>query len=395
MNIAQVPPNTPDELLLEIEDEDIELDILSEMNAAPGDNTYTYRVGRITGLSSKGAGEPVLFKGDGQEIEGIYDRLRDEFGDGKYRIRVMKNGRLWKRFDMAIELPKSAKQPTQPHSDMAAVLSAIEQSNARTLAVIERLAERSNVPAVVQPSFDPMTMFDKILGIVQKLQPAPVPQVDMAEKSIALILQGVELAKGIEGEGRETGMMDIIRDLLQSPLIAKLAEGQTAQPALQLPPRLPRRNIPPVPPQGSGKDTAAPVGPGSSQGPINPAEKQMEIMRARTLYLLDKANHGSSFETYSEWIFDNWEPALIRGFLAEPNPLLVLQSLAPEITPQLQWFTKLIDDLRLLVNDADAGVIDPQNGGNDNAPRSGLSPIDLNGNPGGESGGTGDFEDDV
>jgi hypothetical protein len=381
---VNVNENDADELLLEVEDEDVELDILSEMNAAPGDNTYTYRVGRITGLSSKGAGEPILFKGDGQEIEAIYDRLRDEFGDGKYRIRVMKNGRLWKRFDMAIELPKSARQPTQPHSDMAAVLSAIEQSNARTLAVIERLAERSNVPAIVQPSFDPLTMFDKILGIVKSLMPTPAPPVDYAEKSVALILQGVELAKSVEGEGREKGMIDLISDLLQSPLVAKLAESSTSLPALNLPPRLAHNPSLLKVGEAIAKDTISPA----NKTEVNPAMEQMKILRTRLLYLLDKAVHGSSAETYAEWIFDNWEPQLINDFLSRPEPLKDLQIIAPEITSQLQWFIKLIDELRELVNDTDAA------NGHPDAPGSKPSPVGPISGSRGESGGTNDTEDD-
>lgn len=369
-------------MLLETEDEEIELDILSEMNAAPGDTTYSYRVGRITGASSKGAGEPILFKGDGTDVDKIYDRLRDEYGDGKYRIRIMKNGRMWKRFDMAIELPKTtARNPmAAPQSDMAAVLAAIEKSNERTLQLIERLAQRDPLPATAPDNS--LAMIDRVISIVQKINP-PRPPDDMAAKSVELILKGMDLADRAGG-GREKGMFDLVSDLLQSPLLAKIAEG-TQTPQIALPPRLPNRQVIKPTPQANGKDT--PPAPEPTQEQMAAAQAQQ--MRNIVVMLNTRALHGSSFETYAEWAFDSLPPPLIMQLLAQPDPYQVLLAVAPEIAPQEQWFKSLIDDLRELVNDANAaGDI------NGDASRAEASPIGPIGNPEWSGGDTDNSPDD-
>jgi hypothetical protein len=252
--------------------------------------------------------------------------------------------------------------------------------------VMERLADRAALPAVIpaSPTFDPMSMFDKILGMFQKLQPQHQPD-DVATKSIDLILKGVELGKSVQGSDNPKGMMDIISDLINSPLLGKLVEAQNLQPPMQLPPRLPSRQVKQPQPLGDGKDRIVPPAPTEA----TPQNQQIQVLRQRILYLLEKANHGSSFETYSEWVFDNWEPQLISDFLSQPDPLLVLRNLAPEIAPQSQWFTDLIDDLRKLINAAG----EPGDTASD-ALRSQPSPIVSNGNSGRESGSAGDFEDD-
>lgn len=373
--------NAANEMLLETEDEEIELDILSEMNAAPGDTTYSYRVGRITGASSKGAGEPILFKGDGTDVDKIYDRLRDEYGDGKYRIRIMKNGRMWKRFDMSIELPKAtARNPSvAPQSDMAAVLAAIEKSNERTLQLIERLASREP-QAVAVANADPVAMFERALSLVTKLvQPQQrQPEQDLASRSVDLIMKGMDLADRAGG-GREKGVMDLVSDLLQSPLLLRITDGVTPTPQIALPPQLPRRQVNKPPPQGNGKDTPPATEPNQEQV----AAAQAQQMRNIVLMLNTRALHGSSFETYAEWAFDSLPPPLIVQLLSQPDPYQVLLSVAPEIAPQEQWFKSLIDELRELVNDANAaGDI------NGDASRAEASPVGPIGNPERESGDT-------
>lgn len=383
------------EVLLERDDTDVALDILNELNAAPGDTNWRFTVCRINtdknGVAVNGALEPQIMEGDASIMDDLAARLREQFGSGRYRIRVLQNKRLWKRFDIAVERATTATPvaTAERPSEMATVLGAIEKSNERMMALMERISERAAVPAVAAVASDPFAAMEKMLGVIQKMMPAPRPAEDTAAKSVELILQGIELGKSVSGEARETGMMDIVKDLLSSPLVVKLAEnmGQSSQPQIQLPP--PNRRRPPAPaPASNGQ--AQPPAPEAPQQPTANAA-QVEEIRRILLYLNVRAEHGSSYETYAEWAFDTLPPPMITGLLAEHDPVAVLISVAPEIGPQAQWFKSLIDELRLLVNDAQAQDIEGGQG-IPNAPGTSPSPVGPYEHSRGEGGGTDDAE---
>jgi hypothetical protein len=378
------------DVLLERDDTDVALDILNELGQAPEDTNWKFTVCRINtdknGVAINGALEPQILEGDASIMEDLPGRLREQFGTGRYRVRVLMNKRLWKRFDIAVErsMQSTPVATIQPQSEMATVLSAIGKTNEK---IFELLSRPQTAIAPVSSS-DPVAMFKAMVELFKSMQPAtppaPVDSITAPEKAVELIMKGVTLAQSLEGGGREKGMMDLLSDALNSPIVAKLLEGVTpATPSgIRLPPS-PRRAVPPAPGKEQVKDT--PPAPEPTQDQI--AAEQMKRTQAIILWLLDKANHGSSFETYAEWAFDNLPPPLIQGLLAESDPVASMLTFVPQIASQKQWFTSLIDELRQLVNSVpDAAHIDSAD-----VPGRFASPIDANANPGRDSGGENDF----
>jgi len=384
MNIERLGDTEP---LLERDSTDIELDMLDAMCQSPGDDTYTIRVNQIAlanGVAIQGAKEPEILIGNESLLDGLSERLRTEFGSGTYRIRISKNKRLVKRYDMSVLAPnKSVSLP--PQSELAAVLTAFGKQNEQIIALLSR----PNVPAVVATQSDPLAMLDKVLGVIQKLQPTKQEQAEpvlASEKALEYIMKGVDLADKLGGQGREKGMMDLIGDALNSPIIEKLLTNVIpTHPGVRLPPPQPRREA------SAGTQPVKESVPDPNATPTAEQITAEQIKRTQgiILWLLDKANHGSSFETYAEWAFDNLPPPLINGLLAESDPIASMTGLVPAIASQKQWFISLIDDLRELVNTAKAAEATEIN-----VPGRSPSPINSNTNSRWNSGGGNDFGQD-
>ncbi len=399
-------------LTLPDEPDDVELSILSEMNATDDDVTWSFDVNRVSGPAKLGNKEPFLFSGDASDIAGLKVRLRDECGTGTYRVRIKRNGILYRRFDISVETPTRIQ--AAPQSEIGTVLAAIQASNERTMQLLERMAERSHAPA---SQFDPVAMFaamGTIMANFQKMIPPQQPPVvqpvmqgpnpqDAMKEVMNLFREGVEFAQSINPREPASGMTGILERLLDSPLLAKLAEGvqppQAPQTIKLPPPRNPGaapvpRPAPspvvansgpaPVPePQNGMGPQAVPVdhqgefsgdfAEGESIGEIAPAVETMkaptpeEFMTAVASnpqlqqqikgaidYLISRSVKGSEPEFYAEWLLDNWPDELIDVILATPELLSQLQTYIPDIAPHRGWFERLLAECRDIVKD-DAG----------------------------------------
>lgn len=335
------------EPLIEGEQEDeTELDILNEMNASPGDVTWWFRVSRVLGSARNGVTEPRLFEGDATVMKGLADRLRDDHGSGKYRIRVLRNNRLYRRFDMDIEAPARPSAPPERPSEMQAVLSAIEKQNERLIAFMERQTQQQQAPPVPQNplvTFNPMQQIKDIAGVMAELR-AMMPQQNTQLDVVNAILKGVELANGLNSEkgSGETSWIDIIRDVVRNPqalgmLVSASPNPQpNSQPNLQIP--LPNQT-PPAP------QTANPA----SQVSDPAAQIQMKI-RNDILYLCQVAQRQGDVELYADWISDNWPPDWIAGMCNNPDSLQLLYTFEPAAKSFEPWFKNLFDLLKEIHN---------------------------------------------
>lgn len=419
--------------LLEEEVDQTEQSILAEMNATEDDVTWTYSVSRVVGAAKSGVKEPFLFEGDAIEITGLKVRLRDECGTGTYRVRVYRNKVLYRRFDLSVEAP--LKQPEKNSSDMSAVMAAIQSSHDKTMQVMERLMERQAQPS--QPAFDPVAMFagiGTIMANFQKMIPAPPPPPTAPEKAASaespakmmkevmdLFRQGVDFAQTINPPERSGGMTGIVERLLDSPLLAKLAEGvqapATPQPLTLPPPRQPGAQPPlaaPRPvaqPQPFAQPNPTPAAPTAPQAvldenfepeqdsasiteiapSIKPTPQEMltaiqsnpqvqqQISQA-IQYLVTRAERGSDAGYYAEWVLDNWPEELIDLMISTPDIVSMLEPFVEGLTAQRRWFTELVDACREMVEDD----IRQANGGDTNAPSRTDAAVNVDGNTGRE-----------
>jgi len=394
--IIKPADNDSEILVLPDEPDDMELSILSEMNATEDDVTWKFEVNRVTGPAKLGNKEPFLFDGDASEIAGLKIRLRDECGTGTYRVRIKRNGILYRRFDISVETP--ARTPIAPPSEMGAVLAAIQASNEKTMQLIERMAERNAQPA----SFDPVAMMTSMAAIMKNFQvmmaPVAQPVATSDQNSVKLFLEGVNFAKDLEPTKHSTGMTGLVERLLESPLLAKLAEGVGNTPMvppgagapggtgapLNLPPPRNRPATAPAPgPSGltsapapvRAVGAAPPVSPVQAVAPDNEGEELAEVMPTvaptpqefmaalqsnpqlqenvgnAISYLVTRAEKGAEPQFYADWVLDNWPDELITVLLEIPDLVSQLQHFVPAVAPHRNWFEILVAEVREIVKD--------------------------------------------
>ena len=111
---------------------------------------------RVQLLEQRPAGQPLehyLFQTDDANLEALWDKLRDEYGTGTYRIRIRKSGPGFSQqvgqIDRAIKsfrVPTVAAPATPPapaSADLGAtVTAALERQQQLFLQAIERLAPK-------------------------------------------------------------------------------------------------------------------------------------------------------------------------------------------------------------------------------------------------------------
>ena len=375
----------------------IEETILAAFDQADENVVWDCRVKKLNGSE-----EEDLFSCQPDELDGLMDRVRDSEGTGKYRVRVYrKQGAerkiIFKTFDFRVKAPN---RPPQQSTDLSAVLQAINASNERTQRLLERLI--TNPPAALQAPAVPVTqtspfaMMKEMLDAMSSMRGSLMPR--EGSSAVDLIVKGVELANNLRGEpasDREPGMMDLVRDLLKSPLVEAFAKQVQQPPAgqvIQQP--QPAMLQPSAPSQSSNRQEAANIQqPNGSQAPgvslnLNDQNNVVQI-RAALLYLNSKAQKAAPPEFYAEWVFDEWPPQMITAVLQQPNIIALIQQLAPETIPYGGWFEKLIAEMRGIVNDAQEGTAsDVRHQFTD------ASPVYPVGDTGGRTGGESDIEGD-
>ena len=328
--------------------------------------------------------EDFIFNIEPHELDGLLTRLRDKNGTGTYRVRVYRKDGLQRQaifaqFDRRVKAPDQPSMPSQPPSEMAAVLSAIQTSNDKTLQVLERLVDRQQVPQSSTPAQSPFAAITEMataMGVLMKIiQPA------QATSATDMILKGVELrdklAGGIGGndggdEDGEISLMGLIKTALQMPAVQDTVKTilQPVQAPVETPPS-----------QGQVKPQIL----GTTMPTLADPQTQAAIKQA-VMYLNSRAMKGTSPLAYADWVFDNWPVEMVSMFLQHPHPEQLVVSFVPETAPNLPWFQKLIEELRKLVNDAVAR----QQSSAQNAPGN-----PATNNPDGNTGRGGGSESDV
>lgn len=296
---------------------------------------------------SQGNAELYLFSVLPDELPALNDRLRDNHGTGTYRVRVYRKegnkNRVFRQFDRRIKAaPKPISAPAQ-QTDLAAVLATMERNTERMIQAISASQQRQQVytpPAPVDP-FSTMTQMATAMGaMMQAFRPAE------GASSMDLILKGVELATSLEKSDKETGLLDIVKEALGSlPALVQITEAQRVA---ATPPgtavTLPGKQPPP----------SNPVKPAPVQTQVSPEQQAQMQIRQMILSLIPNAAKGSDPGLYADWLADQWGMEMVAAVVTQPNILMQLQSLVPEMTQYSAWFQSLLEELGSLVEDARA-----------------------------------------
>jgi len=120
-------------------------------------------------------------------------------------------------------------------------------------------------------------------------------------------------------------MIDVVRDLLKSPLVANVLQAAT-QPQPQPQPQMQPQNV--------AISTAQPR-------PVTSPLPEPDMKSTYINMLLQKARQGSSPELYADYILDNVSEDIIRTHLINPGVLESIEKDYPEVANHREWFNAL------------------------------------------------------
>lgn len=341
------------------EQERVDNDINMEIGASTGEIRYKIRVYRV---EPNGKDLAYLFELVGESMEGLSDRLRDEYGSGKYLARIYKDeGKgftLRKARGFKIEAPKTkaAIVAPVPNSSGDALVTAVSQQGEMMRQLVAQLS------AIVQRPVTPSAALDlngvaaiiAAMGALMQKQSAPQTVAD----PMALVKSVVELVGDLQGEGREKGMFDLVDSFLKSDLLTQVVQAQQQPQMIAHQPAPPRIAQPPGAQSQNGqpKTPQRPAQPPQSSAPADPALAQ--IQQAIAL-LLRGAQKNSDPASYADVIADAMDPDMLGAILSLPDPVATLTQYNPAVANYGVWFGELIEVLRTPVDDGDALDIEP------------------------------------
>lgn len=309
-----------------------EADVLAELRGLGADNEHRFTVSRISSKPGEQQGYCATYNAGDLSL----DNIRDQFGGGKYRIRVTDSAGKYvtMRTVEIVSLPKPTAAPAQQQAaspDLQGMVTALAAAlkpqgggmdiQALMLAMMNNQAEMLKAIATGRPQ-ESLKLTD-ILTLMNASNKG-----GGASDAVATLLQGVKLGK--EFAGGETGMLDVAREGLGvlSTLITR-EQDTTATPAqLAAPAR-----------------TSAGNGAASTPKPNNagdPMFQKLQWLRAQIAGLVNQAARGKDPELYAEVLIDNlpgfFTADEIMAKLQEPNAVEQLAMLDGRVRQHAEWF---------------------------------------------------------
>lgn len=303
------------------------------------------------------------------------DQLRDEYGGGEFRVYIHIDGVLQKNIRVMVE-------PKARTSDETPAIAALREGLDRQGKLLEALAQRVTAPAPPGPGLASMLggaslpeVITAIGTFMQMMRPPPAPPAPPAPDmnvGLDMLMKGIELAKSLreEGGGGETTLLDVVRDLVKSPVLMQAVESAAAnQPRLPQPgaprPGQPQRRPlgqhgpltasarQPLPTDGD-RPQAAPAAPAADASEVvegtaevSPAKlSEAQISQLVQHYmgmLVAQAQADSDPELYAGLIVDQMpEDTLIALLDREPDAVSALIADFPAAEPYREWFEALV-----------------------------------------------------
>lgn len=309
--------DAPDQELQITDEETVELDILNEMNGGVGDSKYKYRVNRVTGPNYKGVREPFCFEGDAATFVGIHEKIAKDHGPGQYRIRIFKDNRLVRRFD--VEIDKALVVPIPPplpeKNDLASVIA---EMNRNQMVFMERIITRLEQPGT-QTQADPFSMMEKMSTIMKNMRGEETG----AAALFGAFTKGIEAFRDMGGNGgSEKGLLDFASDFLKSPMLETIVKNKANPPAV-IP--LPENNQNPQ---------------------IEVQQQPQDILTTTIQFLITKAARNADPALYAEYVLDNLPLEMTQTIVNDPQILPKLMQAYPAMMQYNVWFQELLADLK-------------------------------------------------
>lgn len=306
------------------------------------------------------------------------DDLRDVHNGGEFRVYIHKGGELIKNVRVMVETKQKAMT-----NETDTMIAAMREQMARQDKMLEALLVRSAAPAAppslgaILGGLDLPATIAAIGTLLQVLRPpAPaVVQPPPADPSagIDLLLKGIELAKELKGDsGGEAGLMDVVRDLVKSPMLAQAVASMAPQASVMpppsapmRPPQLPRPAPAPTPPVShakldEGPNTAVAISASAERKTVETVLATPNQMVPQYMGLLTaQAAAGSDPDLYAGLVLDQMDDDTILWLLGrQPDAVSALIADYPPAEPHRAWFEELVSAVRGAFDEEGEGAVE-------------------------------------
>jgi hypothetical protein len=311
-----------------------EADILASLDAPEEGIEYQIRVFQLENKPNGNARETYLFTCEKDLLPELWDKLRDTYGTGSYRVRVRRvgNGANYQIHQMDRAVRSLTGIPAAP----AAAPATIAQPNAidARLDRLERLLEQ-RAAAPPMDMIQAFTLFEKMSA---RFQPATAaaPATD-PKAHMEIFQQGIEFARELGAPG-ETSIADIAGKFLQSGALEKI-----------LSPLLAARQVPTLGAPALAAPAARPAPPPALQALLIDVLNQCG----------DYAAQGVDPAEVADFVYESIPMMQIRQLVGDPTMIDQLAIALPVVANNRGFFVALRGELENMILEDDGGIPDP------------------------------------
>lgn len=338
-------PGNAEDISNIVDDIDAQLSsITSELGADKLDVKFTVKVYRVVENKAELA---WLFDCTPAELP-ILQKLRDEYDGGRFECRVYKNNRIYKRVKVVVETPKklAVTQPAKNEmSEMLKEMGRQQQDNFNMLK--DTVMQMVGKPSTPQPSqMEMMTGMMALMASMKNFVSPPVQPSVSPDKMIEVLIKGMELGRD-SGGGSETGLMDIAKELIKSPLLGQLAQAATTMP--QLPRQQAQMQIPVQAKPAQPQMTTQPQPATQPKGTV----MQTQVLKHYLDMLVKKAEKDSDPILYAEFILDNVPQSMVEENIMRDDLIEYASTIDPRVKDHQEWFIELRDHIITVLTSPD------------------------------------------
>lgn len=328
------------------DDEDQQLDALegmiSEFSGAADAVVNVYRQGEGKNMS-------FLFRTNPGEMSGgeIMEKCRDRFGTGDYRVHIRKGPRLVANKPFSVEAEKEDEIPEAKNGglDTLAFITMLQENNKQTMLMFTEAMKAFAGGQNNAPVFDPVAAQASLMQQLASLKQMSEPK-DQSKDAVAMLIQGLTLAKELGPKDGETNSSDILLEGIRqfAPALVSGAQAMNEK--------------------GAPGNAALPP-PGDPQAVADAArEREMGLrqamMRQQLGFLVKNAADGKNPELYAELLLDQLGEKVVLDFVGQPDALEKLIAVNADVATFSQWFEALRQSiLELTADTGDTEVIVP------------------------------------
>jgi hypothetical protein len=333
------------------QDIDAELNTMfAEFGGDPKEANFQIRVYRVQENTGRLA---YMFSCLPSELP-ILDKLRDDFDGGNFEVRILKNGKIFRRRPISVEPPRKETVTQNQNSDTAAILQVMADGFNR---LGELMADRQ---AVQQPALNPVElqtqMMNQMILMKQFLTGEPAEK----ERPLDQLKTVIELQKVIEDTKGESSSNDVMISLINQ-VLPQLAEmGKKEQ---EINAEMAARGMVPAQP-GAGQPMPVNRGvkaryrqppttprhlrpnPQAQNAPqINPVKTEVENpMKMHLIFLCTMAAKNVDPEPYAAMVLDNTPDEKLDeliDFISGENAIAEMAAVHKPVEKYQEWFSQL------------------------------------------------------